>query len=500
MEGMVIGSNGGKGHFRLLVATVFAVLLAAGTSIPASAQGAGASKKVTGTAAASGQVLTAANQAGRKKGQQQQNKKPPARRRTSGKKNQAASILDETAKLPWPENVVKLAGAGAVMVMDNHAGKNEPKELYSLNPDKMYVPASILKLVTAAASMDILGADYRFQTDFALDDEGGLWVKGYGDPFLVSEELCRAVDALVGLGLRKIGNIHLDTSYFEPGLVLDGTTHTVNPYDAFNGALGVNFNTVNFLIDKQGRVVESNACTPVTSITADLAEKNKPKKKSMRAGEYRLNISESPQMAEEQSGLHIRGLLEKAGVEVTGEVVLGGVLPDDATPLYSHVNSRSLEQMLVDLLEHSNNFMTNQLFLIMGAEAYGAPATVEKGRMAVLDYLDRQGLSKLVLVEGSGLSRNNFISARQMLEVLTVFEPNRFLTRTSKDGSVFYKTGTMIDIQTLVGYITRPDRPDEPLSFVILLNGAYAPGTREKILDVLKAHFVDEPAAGTGKS
>jgi D-alanyl-D-alanine carboxypeptidase/D-alanyl-D-alanine-endopeptidase (penicillin-binding protein 4) len=140
--------------------------------------------------------------------------------------------------------------------------------------------------------------------------------------------------------------------------------------------------------------------------------------------------------------------------------------------------------------------MTNQIFLIMGAEVFGAPANMEKGRQAVLDYLERHGLSKLTLVEGSGLSRNNQVTARQMSEILSVFEPNRHLAKASNDGSVYYKTGTMSDIQTLAGYLVRPDRPTEPLWFVILLNGNYGPGTREKILSVLKAHFIDGPQSG----
>jgi D-alanyl-D-alanine carboxypeptidase/D-alanyl-D-alanine-endopeptidase (penicillin-binding protein 4) len=395
---------------------------------------------------------------------------------------------------------MKLASSGAVMVLDNHTGQGGPRELFSLNPDTPFVPASILKLVTAAAALDVLGPQFEFATDFALDDDGGLWVIGRGDPFLVSEELCSAIDKLARLGLKQVGNLYLDTSYFEPDLILDGNTFTSNPYDAYNGALGVNFNTVSYLIDKAGRVVESDKCTPVTSITLDLAGKNAPKNKKARAGAYRINISESPGVAEEQSGLMIKALLESRGVQVNGEVVLGRVVPRSVTPLYTHINSRNLEQMLVDVLEHSNNYMTNQIFLIMGAEAFGAPATMEKGRQAVFDYLARNGLSRLTLVEGSGLSRNNQVTARQMSEILSVFEPNRHLAKAYKDGSVYYKTGTMTDIQTLAGYLDRPNRPDEPLWFVILLNGSYSPGTREKILTVLKAHFIDEPALNAADS
>ncbi|MDR0355351.1 MAG: D-alanyl-D-alanine carboxypeptidase [Deltaproteobacteria bacterium] len=492
-----MGSNGGKGHFRLLVAaTLFAFLLSIGAQVPDSALGADTQKKVTGTEANIGlnetQTILVAQ---KKSGQRNKKRNQPRNRRSQAqnRRNQEAKRLEETANLPWPENVSKLAGSGAVLVQDRYARRGEPKELFALNPDQMYVPASILKLVTAAAALDILGPDRRFETDFALDDDGGLWVVGRGDPFLVSEELCSAVEALTRLGLKKVGNIYLDTSYFEPGLVLDGLTNTNYAYDAYTGALGVNFNTVNYLIDKAGQVVEYNDCTPLTPITIDLASKNRPQNKKPRPGEYRINISESPQTAEKQSGQLIKALLEKSGVVVTGEVVLGGTVPASAMPLYTHVNSLNLEQMVTTLLEHSNNFMTNQIFLIMGAETYGPPANAAKSIQAVFDYLGRKGVSMLKLVEGSGLSRNNSLSARQMSEILSVFESNRHLTTSNNDKSVFYKTGTMSDIQTLAGYLIRPDRPNEPLSFVILLNGKYAPGTREKILAVLKAHFIDEP-------
>jgi D-alanyl-D-alanine carboxypeptidase/D-alanyl-D-alanine-endopeptidase (penicillin-binding protein 4) len=134
----------------------------------------------------------------------------------------------------------------------------------------------------------------------------------------------------------------------------------------------------------------------------------------------------------------------------------------------------------------------------MGAERFGAPATMEKGVRVIHEWLARRGLSRLDIVEGSGLSRLNSLTARQMAEILAVFEPSRHLVKSRDDGSVLYKTGTMTDISTLAGYLVRPARPEEPLSFVILLNGTYHPGTREKILEAIKAHFVDEPAKGQG--
>jgi D-alanyl-D-alanine carboxypeptidase/D-alanyl-D-alanine-endopeptidase (penicillin-binding protein 4) len=429
-------------------------------------------------------------------GQKSKPSKPRAnRRRSSG--NSGRGALEAASRLPWPENVKSLAGSGAVLVVDPHAGE-EPVELFSLNPDRPYVPASILKVVLAAAALELLGPRYRFTTDFYLTRNGDLWVVGRGDPFLVSEEMCLVAAELAARGLKKVGDIRLDTSFFEPGLILDGTTFTKNPYDAFNLSLSVNFNTVNYLIDRGGEIVECGPCTPLTPTTLRLAELNRPKSAPKKRREYRINISESPAAAEVHFGEFLKALLERGGVEVTGEVVTGGRLPAGARPFYSHSGTMNLEELTRTLMEYSNNFMTNQIFLTMGAERFGAPATMEKGVRVIHDWLDSKGLSRLEMVEGSGLSRLNSLTARQMAEVLQVFEPSRHLAKSRDDGSVFYKTGTMSDISTLAGYLVRPERPDEPLSFVILLNGAYQPGTREKILDALKAHFIDNPEAKKG--
>ncbi|MDR1871881.1 MAG: D-alanyl-D-alanine carboxypeptidase [Deltaproteobacteria bacterium] len=396
--------------------------------------------------------------------------------------------------LPFPENIQTMAGGGAVLVTDNHISGDRSLELFSLNPDKAYTPASILKLVTAGVALDSLGLGYRFTTGFYLDPKNNLWVVGRGDPYLISEELCLIMERLRGTGLREVNNVYLDNSFFQTGLILDGNNFTINPYDAYNLALGVNFNTVNYLIDQKGQIVECDPCAPLTQVALDIAKSNYPKKRKKGRRfpqEYRLNISSSPFDAERNTGQTLIALLERSLIKVNGDLMLGQTLPKDAKPIYIHLSSKTLEEMLKELLKHSNNFMTNQIFLTMGAEKYGAPATPEKSQRVVLEFLDKYNLPFITMVEGSGLSRRNSLTARQMARILGTLEPARSLINSTDDGQVIYKTGTMSDIQTLAGYLVRPERVNEPLSFVILLNGHYKNGTREKILAALKAHFID---------
>jgi serine-type D-Ala-D-Ala carboxypeptidase/endopeptidase (penicillin-binding protein 4) len=86
----------------------------------------------------------------------------------------------------------------------------EGNELVAQNADKPFVPASVTKIVTAWLAMEVLGGDYRFETRFYLDDDRLLYVRGGGDPFLISEELARLAPQLVAaIGKEPITGIVL---------------------------------------------------------------------------------------------------------------------------------------------------------------------------------------------------------------------------------------------------------------------------------------------------
>lgn len=419
--------------------------------------------------------------ASQKSGKQKSTKK-------SGSKS--AGKEKSPAPLPWPQNLLALLGDGAVLVVDHHAPPGG-QELYAHNAEKLYVPASILKIITAGAALEYLGPDYRFKTDFLLTKDNDLWVIGYGDPYLVSEELALVIGSLQERGLKKVRNIYIDGSYFERDLILDGNSQTRSPYDAYNGAFSVNFNTVSFKKNKKGAVSPVSEHIPLTPLTRELASKTKG------PGHFCLNISESPLKAEEHAGQVLKAQLEKAGIPVKGEIYAGHTAPQKRKVFYRHESSRPLEAVVRDLMKYSNNFMTNQIFLALGAKRFGPPATLEKAQKFMDEYFKIHSLTPIAMGDGSGLSRQTQITARQMAEVLKVVEPERFLFTSRDNDQIFYKTGTMSDIKTLAGYMERPGEPDKPLSFVILLNGTgYQGGARDKILDILKAEFMPTPSAG----
>ena len=429
-----------------------------------------------------------------KKSSSQKTTAPKGSASKSGSKNtkKSSSTKAKEAALPWPQNLTALAKDGAVLVVDHHAPAGQPRELYALNAEKAYVPASILKIITTGAALEFLGPDYRFKTDFLLTRDKDLWIIGYGDPYLVSEELVIIVESLQKRGLKEVRDIYIDGSYFEKDIILDGNTQTMSPYDAYNIAFGVNFNTVTFRKNKKGQVLRAAANIPLTPLAEEKAAKIK------ESGTFRMNIHESPSLAELHAGQIFKAHLEDAGIKVSGEILTGQAAPQRRKVFYRHESTKTLKESLAALMKHSNNFMTNQIFLAMGAELYGAPASLTKSQLAMDVYFQRHGLSPIAMGDGSGLSRSTTLTARQMADVLKVVEPAKELFTSRDEGQVLCKTGTMSDIKTLAGYLERPGDPDKPLSFVIMLNGqGYTGETRDKILEILKNQFLP---AGKGQN
>ena len=224
----------------------------------------------------------------------------------------------------------------------------------------------------------------------------------------------------------------------------------------------------------------------MTPTTLSLAKSSKSR------GEVRMNIKESPQKAMLHAGELFQAHLEEAGVSVRGNISLNTNRPGSAKLFHRYLSNKTLSEMTVELLKYSNNFITNQIFLTMGAEVYGAPATLAKSQKVMDVFAKEYDLPKIEMGDGSGLSRKTTVTARKMAAWLTAFEADRYLLDPKKayNGQVLAKTGTMSGIQTLVGYIEQPGNADEPLSFVILLNGnGYEWGTRDAILEMIVKEY-----------
>lgn len=385
-------------------------------------------------------------------------------------------------------------------------------------------PASVMKLVTSFAALAQLGPAFTWTTEIdaagPLENgrlDGALVVRGQGDPSLTLERLWLMQRALRAQGVRRVqGGLVLDSRHFDlpeadPG-AFDGEPFA--PYNAPAGALVANFNAVSLRLqpvandvalrldpDLPGvtlingvRVDETAACNGWRD-SLTLAFVDAAQSELAVAGRYPRQCGEQnwpvslfePVRTFDQV---FRALWRESGGEISGTPVADAAV---VTPLLRYA-SEPLADVLQRLNKHSNNLMTKNLFLTLGAQAYGAPGTPEKGERAVRAALQQAGIAtnKLVLENGSGLSRIERISAAALNQVLRAawrspwyaeFESalpivgldgtlSRRFNGSMANGRAHLKTGTLRDVSALAGVVFTAS--GQRVAFVMLVNHAHA--------------------------
>jgi D-alanyl-D-alanine carboxypeptidase/D-alanyl-D-alanine-endopeptidase (penicillin-binding protein 4) len=370
--------------------------------------------------------------------------------------------------------------AASESLIDNggYAVKKNNKFIGTHNLHIPYVPASIIKIATALAALEILGPEFRFKTKFYLDHQQNLYIKGFGDPFLISEEVSAIAGKLKELGCSEVNNIYLDDTTFQLGSAADGAGRSDNPYDAQNSALAVNFNTVIIEIVKNGGVISAEEQTPTLQLMMKLAE-------NFESGIHRINITRGKNdgdvVISQYVGELFRAILQGENIAGEGRIARRAT-PENLPLFYTHSSSKTIEENIGPLMLYSNNFIANQIFLALGAHKYGYPATWEKSIQAMADYLGREhklSVKEINIIEGSGLSRKNRVSPHAMIQLLEFFKPYARLLPQEDDK--FLKSGTLKGVYSYAGYFMENGKLD---SFVLLLN--QGKNTRDRVLDMLE--------------
>ena len=334
----------------------------------------------------------------------------------------------------------------------------DSRVVYQRNEHRPYVPASTLKLLTALTAIHHLGLTFRFRTAFYMDSSDNLKIKGYGDPMLTSEVWQEIADEL-SHRFRSINDLVLDISYFSQDLRIPGTGRSANPYDAPPGALCANFSTVFFRRDRQGRIVTSEAQTPITAFA-----RGKIRSLGLKQGRY--TICHDAAEAARYAGALLACFLRRKGTEIRGTIRPGLVTPEDKR-VFTWVSPFTLKDVIQKMMAFSSNFVANQICITTGARVYGPPGTLDKGMRVLRDYANKElHLKDITLVEGSGVSRKNRLTVLDMATVLDRFRPYRHLLRSQ--GGSFYKTGTLKGIRTRAGYFE--PAPGRIWRFVVFLN------------------------------
>jgi serine-type D-Ala-D-Ala carboxypeptidase/endopeptidase (penicillin-binding protein 4) len=454
----------------------------------------------------------------------------------------ATCFVFKAAAQELPRSVLqalKTAGvpASSVAVWVQEVGAARPS--VAARAERAVEPASVMKLLTTYAALELLGPAYRWKTEAYVDGDD-LILRGYGDPKLNYESFWLLLRSLRGRGLKDLhGDVVLDRSYFGPAQYNAFDSEVFRPYNVTPDALLVNFKSLRFTFIPEGEkgvrvfaepalpgleIVNSlklgeGACPDGNRAFREQAQasfESRPPRASFvgvypaSCGERDLNIAlYDPQ---DYVAAMIRQLWGEMGGTWSGSVREGTVSPS-AKLLYVH-ESEPLSDIVRDINKFSNNVMARQLFLTLGAHVGGPPARAEEGARAIKDWVKAKKIDapELALENGSGLSHNERISAHHLAQLLLAAwrspvmpEFISSLPVVAADGTMkkrllgeriagnaHIKTGLLADARSIAGFVL--DRNGRRHVVVMIANHPKAPQA-DAAMDALLQWVYDSPTA-----
>ena len=255
-------------------------------------------------------------------------------------------------------------------------------------------------------------------------------------------------------------SLNFDESLFGDVSNLPGQGRSLNPYDAPNGALVSNFNTVYIHKHQKGMVQSAEPQTPLTPSAVEWSRKLKP-------GKHRFRIPEGSGNSLRYTTELLSAFLEEKGMRILSKKPDSRKVKASDRLLFVHYNHRKLDEVVAGMMTYSNNFIANQLLLYGGMKIEGPPAVPKKGLKVLKHHLTQDlGIPEEVffLEEGSGLSRKNRMTPEAIWKILIHFQP--YQSTLPLQNEVSLKTGTLNGIYTFAGYLPG----EENRFFVIMLN------------------------------
>ncbi len=395
----------------------------------------------------------------------------------------------------------------AVGVVVQDVTKSEP--LFTLHPDRPRNPASVMKLVTTFAALELLGRDYRWRTDAYLGGpldggilRGDLILKGRGDPKITLEQWQAFMGTLRAGGLAAVeGDLVLDRSHFASAAhdpaAFDGEPQ--KPYNVGPDALLVNFKTVRFSFAPSASA--DTVDLKVEPMLASVGVGAPPPLAAGNCGDWRALVGATfvdrgahaeaafaggyPAACGEREWwvslldhpTYVHGMFDTYFRAAGGRFAGGwksGAAPAATRP-FATLESPPLWDIVRDVNKLSNNVMARQLFLTLATTNAPPPATTARAKEAVQQWLARRRLALpgLVLDNGSGLSRHERISAGGLARLLLAADASAVreefasslavaamdgtLQRRFQNGSVagqaLLKTGSLEGVRALAGYV-----------------------------------------------
>jgi len=391
----------------------------------------------------------------------------------------------------------------AMSVLLQEVGSSRP--MLGHNADAAMNPASLAKLPTTLAALDLLGPAFSWSTPVWLNGtlrdgvlDGTLVIKGSGDPKLVIERVWLLLRRVMQLGVRDIrGDIVLDRSAFAParGDSADFDGDPTRPYNVQPDALLLNFKSVIYSF-----VPDATRGTAQVLVDPELARTEVQRSVRLAAGPcddwrsaLKASFADALQVrfagaypaacgelnwpvADADPASYNARLIEVLWRDMGGKLggsVVDGTAPSGVKPSFE-IKSPSLAEVVRDINKFSNNVMAQQLFLTLALQRQpGVPATPEAARAVLQDWvIARTGPlpAGTVIDNGSGLSRDARMSAGllarllqlawaspSMPELLSSLPVNGLdgTMRRSRatPGRAHLKTGSLRDVAGVAGFV-----------------------------------------------
>ena len=396
------------------------------------------------------------------------------------------AFASETLSLAVPQSVASslernqipldTVSISVVEIEPGRPGKNVAKKVLDWRSGDPMNPASTMKLLTTLSGLDILGPQYRWRTNVYTDGvirqgvlKGNLYLQGTGDPKLVPEELAKMMKDLQGLGIQKIdGNLFFDRSAYAASVMEHNTIdgEALRAYNVPPDPLLYAFRTLSFQMGKSRTAdfIDINY-TPALS---QLKVVNQMQLVDRSCDNWKSNIrfnldpegvanTDQPLTAQFSGvfpssckGVNFNVVALDANTFLTqgfaaawelagGSWAQAPIGKDGSVPLAARLllqfEGSKLADDVVDINKYSNNVMARQVLLTMALDKMGKPATTANGVLVIQSWLKQNGLDfqGLVIENGSGLSRNEAISASQMNQLLLT-------ARNLPVGDIFYNS------------------------------------------------------------
>ncbi|WP_445243407.1 D-alanyl-D-alanine carboxypeptidase/D-alanyl-D-alanine endopeptidase [Microcoleus sp. AR_TQ3_B6] len=389
--------------------------------------------------------------------------------------------------------------------------------LYSRDAQKYFIPASNVKLLTTAAALHKLGADFRIKTSVYSGENGSLYVAGRGDPSIAEAQLKSLAQQLKRRGVDRVNELIGDDSYFQGS--------AVNPnwewedaqagYGAPINSLIFNQNAIELLLSPQelGQTlkvtfaepklanqwqIQNNSVT-VAQNEAEFIEVGREFDRPAIRVSGQLKVGAEPESAyvavvnpANNFLQHFQQVLAAEGIPVKQALVAS--VSGNFNQELATVESPPLAELVRETNRESNNLYAEVLLRLLGKVTDKMPQqqedTDEIGLKELKTALTQLGVNpnSYILADGSGLSRHNLISPEALVQTLRFManSPAASIYRQSlpiagESGTLKNrlnstpnrvilqaKTGTLSGVSALSGYIEVPDY--EPLVFSIIVN------------------------------